>query len=73
MGKVHAVITLSSGQKVDNHVDDNLNETSESLSASSSVILPITANDAIESREDDPTDTVTIYPPKTTPTPPLQD
>ena len=51
---------------------DNLNEASESPTFSSSIILSVTVDVSGESKEDEPTDAVTTYSYKTTPTPHLQ-
>jgi len=47
-------------------VGDNLNEASESPPSSSSVISLVTVDDSRESKQDEPTDTVTTSPTKTT-------
>ena len=62
--KVNTIITLRSEKKIDNHIGDNLNEKCNTS--------PITnADDFGESKEDEPTVTVTKPPPKTTLTRPV--
>jgi len=62
---VNAIITLRLGKEIDNHVGDNLNEKSNTTPT-------IIVDDSRESKEDEPTVTVTVAPSKISPSPPMQ-